>query len=85
MKSKTAAIIYDPQFTMKDARYAYYMANGFGEDGGDSKSIVWVDFGPLRFPVPNTESRKYAVRYHDFHHVLTGYHTDWQGEFEISG
>lgn len=76
---------YSPNATMRDARHAYYMANDFGEDGGESKRVVWVDFGPLRFPVPNTKSRKHAVRYHDFHHVLTGYHTDWQGEFEISG
>ena len=35
-------------------------------------------------PIPNTKGRVRAVRYHDLHHVLTGYATDTLGEFEIS-
>jgi hypothetical protein len=35
-------------------------------------------------PFPNTPARVRAVRYHDLHHVLTGYDTDIVGEFEIS-
>ena len=69
---------------MRAARDAYYAANGFPPDGGDSSA--WVDFklGPLPMPFPNTAPRKRAVRLHDLHHVLTGYHTDIIGEFEIS-
>ncbi|MFP6641208.1 MAG: hypothetical protein VCC04_13260, partial [Myxococcota bacterium] len=33
---------------------------------------------------PNTQARVRAVRYHDLHHVLTGYGTGWTGESEIS-
>jgi hypothetical protein len=69
---------------MRAARDAYYVANGFPPDGGDSSR--WVDFklGPLPMPFPNTAPRKRAVRLHDLHHVLTGYRTDIVGEFEIS-
>ena len=24
------------------------------------------------------------MRFHDLHHIVTGYHTDWRGEFQIS-
>jgi len=70
--------------TMRDARQAYFEENGFGDDGGYGDA--WVDFklGPLPFPFPNSAERVRAVRYHDLHHVLTGYATDFRGEMEIS-
>lgn len=70
--------------TMREARAAYYQRNGFDDDGGDSRA--WVEFkvGPLPMPVPNTDSRRKAVKYHDLHHVLTGYPTNYRGEFQIS-
>jgi hypothetical protein len=62
----------------------YFEENGFGPDGG--YEATWVDFslGPIPFPFPNTPARKRAVRYHDLHHLVTGYRTDLPGEFEIS-
>ena len=70
--------------TMAEARDLYFEANGFGRDGG--YGAAWVDFslGPVPFPFPNTPARVRAVRYHDLHHVLTGYRTSTVGEFEIS-
>ncbi|HLT28677.1 MAG TPA: hypothetical protein VK013_01440 [Myxococcaceae bacterium] len=70
--------------TMGTALTRYFHDNGFGEDGG--YAATWVDFklGPIPFPLPNSEARRRAVRYHDLHHVLTGYATDLPGEFEIS-
>jgi hypothetical protein len=75
---------YDPATTMRDARKVYFDANHFGDDGGYGDA--WVDFklGPIPFPFPNTASRVRAVRYHDVHHVLTGYDTNFVGELEIS-
>src|SRR5262249_54266001 len=75
---------YDPSLTLRAARAAFFEANGFGADGG--YSAKWVDFklGPIPMAFPNTASRVRAVRYHDLHHVLTGYATDLRGEFEIS-
>jgi hypothetical protein len=75
---------YDPASTLLDARTRYFTDNGFGDDGGYGKRWVMLKVGPLPFAIPNTQGRIRAVRYHDLHHVLTGYATDWVGESEIS-
>jgi hypothetical protein len=76
---------WDAALTLRDARAEYFRFNGFGDDGG--YNAKWVDFklGPIPFPFPNTPQRLDAVRYHDLHHVMTGYQTDFTGELEISG
>jgi hypothetical protein len=70
--------------TLAAARAQYFRENGFGEDGG--YAAAWVDFmlGPIPFPFPNSKERVRALRYHDLHHIVTGYHTDFTGELEIS-
>jgi hypothetical protein len=75
---------YDEAQTVAQARATYFEVNRFGADGGYGDA--WVDFklGPVPFPIPNTKARVRAVRYHDLHHVLTGYDTNIIGEFEIS-
>jgi hypothetical protein len=75
---------YAPEETMRAARARYFKVNRFGDEG--NYADAWVDFklGPLPLPFPNTPGRVRAVRYHDLHHVLTGYDTDIIGEFEIS-
>ncbi len=75
---------YDPSLTLREARARYFTDNHFGDDGGYQD--VWVDFklGPIPMPFPNSPARLRAVRYHDLHHILTGYDTDIVGEFEIS-
>jgi hypothetical protein len=75
---------YDPRATLVEARSRYFRENGFGDDGGYADA--WVDFklGPLPFPIPNSPGRVRAVRYHDLHHVLTGYRTNFAGEVAIS-
>src|SRR6185436_2453344 len=77
-------VAYDPEQTMREARARYFQVNQFGDNGGYDDA--WVDFklGPIPMPFPNTASRVRAVRYHDLHHVLTGYDTNTIGEFEIS-
>ncbi|WP_437484907.1 hypothetical protein WME75_46165 [Sorangium sp. So ce1014] len=79
-----ALVHYDEGLTMREARALYFDVNRFGADGGYGDA--WVDFklGPLPVPFPNTRARVRAVRYHDLHHVLTGYDTNAIGEFEIS-
>jgi hypothetical protein len=75
---------YPQEMSLRDARRLYFEANGFGDDGGYGDK--WVDFklGKVPFPIPNSTSRVRAVRFHDLHHVLTGYDTSTIGEFEIS-
>ncbi len=77
-------VTYADTMTMREARKVYFDANGFGETGGYDDA--WVDFklGPIPMPFPNTKARVEAVRYHDLHHLLTGYDTDIVGEFEIA-
>ncbi len=75
---------YDPSIEMKQALSIYFEKNAFGPDGGYNDA--WVDFklGPIPFPFPNTKGRVRAVRYHDLHHIVTGYDTNYAGELEIS-
>lgn len=75
---------YADDMTMRTARDLYFEVNGFGADGGYDDA--WVDFkiGPVPLPFPNTAGRVAAVKFHDLHHVLTGYETNATGEFAIS-
>lgn len=76
-------IAYDEALALRDARARYFRDNAFGDDGGYSKAWVPVQLGPLPLAIPNTSARVRAVKYHDLHHVLTGYATDLVGEAEI--
>lgn len=55
-----------------------------GRTGGYDN--VWVSFklGPIPFPFLNTRARVRAVRFHDLHHIVTGYDTSLLGELDIS-
>jgi len=70
--------------TLLDARTELFARSGIDPDGGYAKKWVKLPLGPIAFAIPNTKARKVAVPFHDLHHVLTGYATDWKGEFEIS-
>ena len=76
--------VYAESLSLLDARRVYFDANGFGADGGYAKRWVKVKLGPVPLAFPNSEARVRAVRYHDLHHVATGYDTDWTGEGEIA-
>jgi hypothetical protein len=74
---------YADSLSLRDARRVYFDANEFGADGGYAKRWVQVKLGPVPFWFPNSPGRVKAVRYHDLHHVATGYDTDLVGEGEI--
>ncbi len=74
----------DPTLTLALARDLYFEVNHFGKDGVYADAWVAFSLGPIPMPFPNTASRVRAVRFHDLHHVLTGYDTDTLGELEIS-
>lgn len=73
----------DQQASLRAARQRYFDRNGFGDGGYDAR---WVKLkaGPFTLGFPNSAARVRAVRFHDLHHVVTGYATDWVGEAEIS-
>ena len=75
---------YGDTLSVREARARYFRDNGFGEDGGYGAAWVKLQMGPLTLPLPNTPQRVRAVRFHDLHHVVTGYATDWTGEAEIA-
>lgn len=79
-----AIIDYPASESVRDARARYFEANQFGVDGGYGDKWVNVEFGPITVPIPNTPARVRAVGYHDLHHIVTGYDTDFVGEAEIS-
>jgi len=76
--------LYAADSSMRRARAQYFADNAFGDNGGYDDAWVTFKLGPLPLTIPNTEGRKRAVAYHDLHHIVTGYATDYSGEFEIS-
>jgi hypothetical protein len=74
---------YDDGMTMGAARQRYFDANGF--DGAYAERWVKLKAGPIPIYFPNAAGRRRAVKFHDLHHIATGYQTDWTGEAEIGG
>jgi hypothetical protein len=72
------------ELTLGEARARLFALGNLGEDGGYSDAWVKVKLWRIPIVVPNTKGRRRAVRFHDLHHVLTGYPTTWRGEFEIA-
>jgi hypothetical protein len=75
---------HEATLTLRQARERYFEENGFGQDGGYSARWVRVDVGPVPVWFPNSAERVRALRFHDLHHVVTDYRTDFPGECEIS-
>lgn len=65
------------------ARARYFAENGFPADGGYDAAVIPLRLGPVQLVLPNTAARVKAVRFHDLHHLVTGYGTSWTGEAEI--
>lgn len=70
--------------TMAQVLEEHLRVSGLPADAGDSERFAVVKVGPMPYPIPNTRSRKRAVRIHDLNHIVSGYHTDREGELEIS-
>jgi hypothetical protein len=76
---------YEPMMSVHEARTHYFADNAFGDDGGyNDRWVVIYKLGPISLAIPNTAGRVAAVRYHDLHHLATGYDTDFLGEAEIA-
>ena len=75
---------FQPELTLGEARARLFALGGFPPDGGYGDSWVVLKLWRIPLAFPNTAGRKRAVKFHDLHHVLTEYRTDWRGEFEIA-
>jgi hypothetical protein len=75
---------YDDALPLRAARERYFRDNGFAPDGGYGDKWVKLQLGPVALRLPNTPQRVRSVRYHDLHHLVTDYATDWTGEGEIA-
>jgi hypothetical protein len=73
---------YPDDLLVEQARDLYFAANGFSLRDYDAPTFTLGILG-LSFKFPNTAGRKRIVPFHDLHHVLTGFATDWAGEAEI--
>ena len=78
------ALRFPPELTLGEARARLFDLGGLGPDGGYEDAWVRLKLWRIPFGFPNTQGRRRAVRFHDLHHVLTEYRTDWRGEFEIA-
>lgn len=78
------ATTYEPHLTLREARTRYFVDNDFGEQGNYDERWVKLSLGPIPLAFPNSAARVRAVRYHDLHHVLTGYPTTMKGEAQIA-
>ena len=68
--------------TVGEARAEYFARNGFSTAAYEDRWVRVRLFGiPIVFP--NVASRRRAIRFHDIHHLVTGYATDPRGEAEI--
>jgi hypothetical protein len=63
---------------------AFYARHGFGDIVGARPLTVPVYTGCLLVPLPNIETRRRYLKYHDLHHLVTGYSVGRIGEGEVS-
>jgi hypothetical protein len=82
MSTRKPATVYPDTLPLREARERYFAENGFRAEDYTASTFKVGFFGfVLKFP--NTPGRKRVIPFHDLHHVLTGFATDWIGEAEI--
>jgi len=73
---------YPDTVLLREARDRYFAENGFRAEDYTAPTFRIGFFG-IGVKFPNTPGRKRVIPFHDLHHVLTGFATDWIGEAEI--
>lgn len=69
--------------TLQEELTSFYKRSGFGEVVG-ARLTVPVYTGCMLVPLPNIETRRRFLKYHDLHHLVTGYSVGRIGEGEVS-
>lgn len=72
------------QATLQDELASFYKRSGFGDVVGARTLTVPVYTGCMLVPLPNIETRRRFLKYHDLHHLVTGYTVGRIGEGEVS-
>src|SRR3954463_3447299 len=70
--------------TLDEELAAFYSKSGFGQVVGTRPLTVPVYTGCMLVPLPNIETRRRFLKYHDLHHLVTGYSVGRIGEGEVS-
>lgn len=70
--------------TTKEALIGFYKFNQLNLTADFESHCVRVYIGCLLAPVPNINARKKYLKFHDLHHIMSGYGIDRIGESEIS-
>lgn len=70
--------------TLKEELTAFYRRCGFSGTADRKACTVPVYTGCLLVPLPNIETRHIYLKYHDLHHISTGYSTGRIGEGGVS-
>jgi len=83
MIGESSMASYDDALSLREGGALYFQMSGFDEKMYADR---WIKLraAPVPLYVLNTKSRVRAVRFHDLHHVVTGYDTTWTGEGEIA-
>lgn len=70
--------------TIETKLTAFYQKCGFADAPGSRSRTVPVYTGCMLVPLPNIETRRRFLKYHDIHHLVTGYSVGRIGEGEVS-
>lgn len=74
--------VYDDNLPVKTAIAQFFERFGFSDDAYTAKYFA-IYIGKVAVRLPNLPARVKIARFHDIHHVLTGYPANWRGEAEI--
>ena len=73
---------YHEDMKIKDALKQLFANFGIPVNAYTTHYFI-IRVGPIPIHIPNILARVKIARYHDVHHVLTGYPANWKGEAEI--
>ena len=74
--------VYDDNMLIKDALSQMFQRFNIPQNAYTAKTFV-IRVGKIPIYVPNIPTRVKIARYHDVHHIITGYPANWLGEAEI--
>lgn len=74
--------VYNENLLIKDALSQLFERFNIPADAYTAKSFV-IPVGKIPLHIPNIPARVKIARFHDIHHIITGYPANWLGEAEI--